>query len=134
MKYMVLVYGGQEAWDPVGEDAGGGTRWTDWHVKELHAYMDAINQELIRNGELVVGAGLEDPTHTTTVRSNDGVPLVTDGPYLEAKEFLAGWWVIDVAGYERAAELAARVSDAPTPDGPKRARVEIRPVAGVFTS
>lgn len=134
MKYMLLLYGDQDVWDPVGKTLNGKTLWSEQDVAAQYAYMDAINQELLRNGELVVGAGLSDPTHTTTVRSNNGDPLVTDGPYLEAKEFLAGWWVIDVASYERAAEIATRVSDAPSPDGPMGERVEIRPVEGVFTS
>jgi hypothetical protein len=130
VKYMLLCYGNQESWDTLGQDAGGRASWSEKHVNEMFDHMNTLNQELIKRGELVVGAGLADPTHTTTVRSQNGEPLVTDGPYLEAKEFLAGWWVVDCANYDRVAEIAVRISDAPSPDGPMGARVEIRPVSG----
>jgi hypothetical protein len=71
---------------------------------------------------LVGFAALADPTNTTTVRVRGGVPAVTDGPYVEAKEFLAGFYVVDCEGVERANALAAQIPDA------QYTAVEVRPV------
>ena len=130
VKYMIMIYGGQEAWDTVGTGRTGRSVWSERDVNAVHAHMNAINEELRANGELVLAAGLADPTFTKTVSARGGEPVVTDGPYLEAKEFLAGWWVVDCADFDRVARIATRVSDAPSPDGPMGARVEIRPVDG----
>jgi hypothetical protein len=130
VKYMVMVYGDQSTWDVVGMGASDRPVWSEEHVKAMHDYMNTLNAELAASGELVLGAGLADPTQTRTVQAREGAPLVTDGPYAEAKEFLAGWWILDCDSFERVAEIAARVSNAPGPDGPMRDRVEIRPVDG----
>jgi len=63
-------------------------------------------------GELVGSHALGEPAQSAVVRVRDGVPAVTDGPYLEAKEFLAGYYVVDVESRDRALELAAMVPDA----------------------
>jgi hypothetical protein len=89
---------------------------------ELFAEVDTIMKELTESGELVGGQALADPSNTKTVRVRDGVPAVTDGPYLEAKEHLAGYLTVDVASVERALEIAARWPDA------KLTAMEVRPV------
>jgi hypothetical protein len=82
-------------------------------------------QELLREtGELVGFAALADPSNSRTVRVRDGVPAVTDGPYLEAKEHLAGYYEVDCASIERAVELAALLPEA------RYQGVEVRPVMG----
>ncbi|MEV0272045.1 MAG: hypothetical protein HOV71_19240 [Hamadaea sp.] len=83
---------------------------------------DALIKELNETGEMVGFAALADPSATKTVRVRDGVPAVTDGPYVEAKEFLAGYYVIDCESPERAVELAAKIPDATFN------AVEVRPV------
>jgi len=83
---------------------------------------DAFQKELKGTGELVGFAALADPSETRTVRVRDGVPAVTDGPYLEAKEFLAGYYVVDCDTVERAGELAAMIPDA------SFNAIEVRPV------
>jgi len=64
------------------------------------------------SGEMVSTAALADPSQSAVVRVRDGVPVVTDGPYAEAKEFLGGYYLIDVASRDRALELAALIPDA----------------------
>jgi hypothetical protein len=77
-----------------------------------------------RSGELVVTQALADPSQSAVVRVRNGVPVVTDGPYLEAKEFLGGYYLVDVADRDRALELAGQIPDASI-DG---LGVEVRPI------
>jgi len=76
------------------------------------------------SGELIVTQGLADPSKSAVVRVRNGVPAVTDGPYLEAKEFLGGYYLVDCASRERALELAALIPDASVPG----LAIEVRPV------
>jgi hypothetical protein len=81
--------------------------------------------ETIRgSGELIVTQALADPSNSAVVRVRDGVPVVTDGPYLEAKEFLGGYYMVDCADRDRALELAAMIPDASI----EGLGVEVRPV------
>ena len=90
-------------------------------VMEGHgAFIKAIQE----SGELIVTQALADPANSAVVRVRDGVPVVTDGPYLEAKEFLGGYYLIDVADRERALELAAMIPDASI----EGLGIEVRPV------
>ena len=65
-----------------------------------------------KSGELIVTQALGDPSQSAVVRVRNGVPVVSDGPYVEAKEFLGGYYLVDVASRERALELAAMIPDA----------------------
>ncbi|GJG85857.1 hypothetical protein tb265_10380 [Gemmatimonadetes bacterium T265] len=93
------------------------------------AYMHRLNKEIADAGELVDAQGLSAPGMATLVRAGkDGAP-VTDGPFPEGKEFLAGFWIVDVDGPERAYELAAKASAAPGPGGvPLNLPIEVRQV------
>lgn len=84
------------------------TRSTDW-IKEMIEFMHTIDSDLRKAGELVSGEGLADPTQAKTVRVRDGVPVATDGPFAEAKESLAGYWIVDVENEARVLEIASRV-------------------------
>jgi hypothetical protein len=77
-----------------------------------------------QSGEMIVTQALADPSNTVVVRVRGGVPVVTDGPYLEAKEFLGGYYLVDVASRERAIELAALIPDARF----EGLGIEVRPV------
>jgi hypothetical protein len=105
----------------------------EWEPEEMKAsmeHMGQIHQELTESGELIGAEGLSGPEAAKIVTS-DGVssPVVTDGPFPEAKEFLAGFWLVDVDSEERAIEIAARTSAAPGPGGrPTRRPIEVRPV------
>ena len=92
----------------------------------------AIHEELAASGELVGAEGLTGPGAAKIVTHNRvGAPVVTDGLFPEAKEFLAGYWLIDVESEERAIEIAARTSAAPGPGGKPTARaIQVRPVMG----
>lgn len=79
------------------------------------------------SGEFVSSIALADPSNSTTVRVRDGATTVTDGPYIEAKEFLAGYYVVDCETLERAQELAALIPDA------KFSAIEVRPVMNEAT-
>ncbi|NUT36223.1 MAG: hypothetical protein HOV79_24455 [Hamadaea sp.] len=88
----------------------------------IFAGHDEFQKQLTETGELVGFAALADPSATKSVRVRDGVPAVTDGPYVEAKEFLAGYYVVDCETVERATELAAKIPDA------AYIPIEVRPV------
>jgi hypothetical protein len=108
--------------------------WDPDDITALLEYLRALNQELIESGELVDGVSLTGPELAKIVVSDGGgPPVVTDGPFPEAKELLAGYHMIDVESEERAIEIAAKVSAAPGPGGvPMRQRIELRPVLGAL--
>jgi hypothetical protein len=108
------------------------TEWDPDEITALLEYLRALNQELIENGELVEGLGLTGPELAKIVtHDGQGAPVVTDGPFPESKELLAGYQLIDVESEEQAIEIAARVSAAPGPGGvPLRQEIEVRQVMG----
>ncbi|MES1187259.1 MAG: YciI family protein [Myxococcales bacterium] len=106
----------------------------NWKMEELQAhvgFMKTLNRELKKEGVFVVGEGLAMPAEARLVRANpkDNSPEVTDGPFAEAKEFLAGYWIVDVESPEQAYAIAARISLAPGPGGkPMHLKLEVRQV------
>ena len=103
-----------------------------WPKKDLQAhiaFMMGLNKELHERGELVSAEGLSFPDQAKVVRAGkDGRPI-TDGVFPESKEFLAGFWIIDVDSPERAYEIAAKASAAPGPGGvPLNMPIEVRQV------
>jgi hypothetical protein len=104
-----------------------------WSPQDRNAHMDFLrrfNKELVDAGEFIRTEGLGGPEQMKEVRANgDGSPIVTDGPFPESKEVLAGYWAIDVDTPQRAYEIAARASAAPGPGGkPLQMAIEVRPV------
>jgi hypothetical protein len=104
-----------------------------WPAQDRKAHLDFLkrfNQELIDAGEFVRTEGLGGPAQMKIVRATKtGTPAITDGPFPESKEVLAGYWAIDVDTPERAYELAARASAAPGPGGkPLDMPIEVHPV------
>ncbi len=122
MKYLLMI-----------NVPGGGPYQIDsWPERDVEAHllhMKLLNRELTARGELVAGEVLARPDQAKRVRAgNDGEPI-TDGVFPEAKEFLAGYWVVDVETAERAYEIAARASAAPGPGGvPLNNPIEVRRV------
>jgi hypothetical protein len=94
------------------------------------AFMHALNRELKDHGELVGAEGLSPPGLARVVRAtSNGKPSVTDGPFAETKEFLAGYWIVRVDRPERAYDIAGRASAAPGPGGaPLNMPIEVREV------
>ncbi|MGH8825872.1 MAG: YciI family protein [Jiangellaceae bacterium] len=108
MKYLIMMTHSSQD-DPSPEHA-----YTPEEMKASGAHMMGIHQELAEAGELLAAEALAGPRAAKIVTS-DGVnaPVVTDGVYPEAKEFLAGFWMVDVESEQRAIEIAARTSAAP---------------------
>ena len=128
MKYMLMMHAPRGT---SGDWAIG--NWPPADLKAHIDYMININKELAEAGELVGAEGLAGPGEARIVRATaKGTPAVTDGPYPEAKEFLAGYWIVDVETTERAYQLAARASAAPGPKGvPLNMAIEVRQVMSV---
>ena len=103
--------------------------WSPDDFKAHIAFMHSYNTQLKEAGEWVAAEGLTPPSEAKLVRAKkDGTPA-TDGVFPESKEFLAGYWIIDVDSPERAYELAAKASAAPGPGGaPLNMGIEVRPI------
>jgi hypothetical protein len=112
VKYMVLIYNRPGFTEDLSEA----------ERNELFGEVDAILKELTESGELLGTEALADPSTTRTVRVREGVPAITDGPFIEAKEQFAGYLLLDCASLERATDIAARWPDA------KRFAMEVRAV------
>ncbi|WP_322755564.1 YciI family protein [Frankia sp. Cas3] len=85
---------------------------TDAERQEIMAGHGEFMKTIRESGEMIGTEALADPSQSSVIRVRDGVPVVTDGPYLEAKEFLGGYYLVDVASRDRALELAAMIPDA----------------------
>jgi hypothetical protein len=83
----------------------------DWII-EMIAFLKRIDVELAASGEHFFEQGLADASQAKTVRSQDGAPTATDGPFLESRTSLAGFWIVDVKDEARAIEIAAEISHA----------------------
>ena len=123
MKYILLM---------TGTKAGVDT-YRAWGKKDIDAHMAVlvgISRELTESGEFVATQGLAGPNEAMVVRGvKNGVP-VTDGIFPESKEFLLGYWIVDVATPQRAYEIAGRISAAPGPGGkPTNMPIEVRQFA-----
>jgi hypothetical protein len=112
VKYMLLIYNNAESRQGADMD-------------RIRAEVDTIMDELRASGEFVGGMALAETSRTVKVR--DAVPVITDGPFLEAKELMAGFLVVDVEDIERATEIAARWPDA------RESAMEVRTVIAEVT-
>jgi hypothetical protein len=122
MKYIMMMHvpkGGEYAI----------ASWPQQDIKAHIQFMKDLNKKLIASGEFVAAEGLAMPGEAKIVRAGkDGRPI-TDGVFPESKEFLAGYWIVDVDSPERAYELAATASAAPGPSGvPLNMPIEVRQV------
>lgn len=102
MKFLLLLHINPVVWESLTEE-------------EQQAVMnghEGFIETITKSGELIITQGLVDPSQSVVVRVRNGQPVVTDGPYLEAKEYLGGYYMIDVESKERAIELAAMIPDA----------------------
>src|SRR5260370_38693540 len=103
----------------------------EWPQKDLQAhiaFMIGLNKELRQSGELVSAEGTSFPDQAKLVQAaKDGLPI-TDGVFPESKEFLAGYWIVDVDPAERACDVAAKASPGPGPAGePLHSPIEVHP-------
>lgn len=123
MKFMLLMQGRQS-------DFATMATWSPADLKAHIEFMIALAQDLAARGELVLAEGLDMPHHAKIVRAERAdAPVVTEGPFAETKEFLAGFWIVDVASPQRAIEIAAKASTAPGKDGkPIGIPIELREI------
>jgi len=130
VKYMILTYGSQQDYDGLaGRSAPGAPAWTAEEFAALGTFMESFSKELAESGELVETRGLTAPVHTRRVRLQAGVPVVTDGPYAETQEVLAGYWIVECGSFDRATEIAAKLSACPGPNSlAGREVVDVRPI------
>ncbi|MFI6648703.1 YciI family protein [Streptomyces sp. NPDC050529] len=130
MKYLVMVQGSQADYEAMrGNASAGNPAWSEKDVQAMFAFMGAVNDDLAETGELIDAQGLVEPAKTRFVSAGeDGRPVITDGPYGETKELLAGYWVLECESLERVTEIAARVTQCPAPAGAPTLPVAIRAI------
>jgi hypothetical protein len=122
MKYILLMHGTK-----AGVDAY--RAWSSKDIQTHFAFLQDINKELSESGEFVATEGLALPQQAKVVRSGKNGAPITDGVFPEAKEFLLGYWMVDVETSERAYEIAARISAGPGPGGaPLSMPIEVRQI------
>jgi hypothetical protein len=112
MKYVLMIYGNEEMWNSIPQD----------DMTAVINETDAQHRALQQSGEWIGAYGVGDQQVCKTVRIDGGVPAVTDGPYIEAKEYLASFTIIDVETEARALEIAAANPAA------RYTSVEVRPL------
>jgi hypothetical protein len=122
MKYMLLLSGTKDMFDWF-------MSWPKEDLEKNTAFMRAFNKELEDSGVLVMTAGLALPHQAKIVHAGSKGEPITDGVFPESKEFLAGFWIVDVENEQEAFKIAARASLAPAPAGtPSTMPVEVRQV------
>jgi hypothetical protein len=108
------------------------TPMEEWKADEVDAHLDyyrELHKELVANGEVVESEALAGPDLAKIVTSDGTAPVITDGPFQEFKEWLAGYQIVDVENEARALEIAARLSAVPGPDGvPLEQPIQVRQV------
>jgi len=109
MKYMLLIYGTDQAWDEAGRE-------------ECYAESIELANELKAQGKFIATAPLHSTTTATSLRVRDGKRVITDGPFAETREYLGGYFLVDVKDLDEAMDIAARIP------GGRVGTVEIRPV------
>jgi hypothetical protein len=124
MKFMLMMHA------PRGTGDWQVMSWAPQDLKAHIRFMKDLNVELVAAGQLVGAEGLASPAEAKVVRATGrGTPAVTDGPFPEAKEFLAGYWIVEVDRPEDAYRIAAKASSAPGKGGvPLNMAIEVRQV------
>lgn len=122
MKYILLMSGTKAGVDT----------YVAWSKKDIDTHMavlKSINKELTESGEFLGTEGLAGPAQAMVVRGQRAGMPITDGIFPEAKEFLLGYWIVDVKSPERAYQIASRISVAPGPGGaPTNMPIEVRQI------
>ena len=122
MKYILMMTGTKAQFDWY-------AKWSKQDLQANFAFMHAFNKELKDSGVFVAAEGLAFPDEAKFVRAGSHGEPITDGVFPESKEFLAGYWIIDVEGPEQAYKIAARASAAPGPGGKRGSMpIEVRQI------
>ena len=121
-KYILMMTGTKAQFDWY-------AKWSKQDLQANFAFMHAFNKELKDSGVFVAAEGLAFPDEAKVVRAGSHGEPITDGVFPESKEFLAGYWIIDVEGPEQAYKIAARASAAPGPGGKRGSMpIEVRQI------
>ena len=110
MKYILLMTGTKEGVDAY-------RTWSEKDIQTHFAHLTSLRNDLSKTGEFVATEGLGAPQQAKVVRAGKDLAPITDGVFPEAKEFVLGYWIVDVDTAERAYEIAARISGGPGPGG-----------------
>jgi hypothetical protein len=126
MKYILMM-------NATKADFDGYAKWSKEDLQRNVAFMRGFSKELKDSGVFVATEGLGWPNEAKIVRAGKDGELITDGVFAESKEFLAGYWIVDVESPDQAYQIAARVSAAPGPGGtPGGMPIEVRQVLTGF--
>lgn len=112
MKYLVIIYGNEAIWNSIPQE----------EFAEVIRGTDAQNAALMASGEMLGAYGVADQDRAKQVTVTDGATVVTDGPYIEAKEYIGSFYVLDVDSEERALQIAAEMPSA------RLRQIEVRPI------
>lgn len=99
MKYLLTIYGNDELW----------ASWSPEETQKAITEQDAFNVKYAKSGELLGAYGLGSEAQARVISVREGTPVVTDGPYLETKEYMGSFYLLDVESDERALEIAADI-------------------------
>jgi len=122
MRYILMMAGTKAGVDTY-------RAWPQSDIQTHFAFLKNLNKELSEAGELVANEPLAGPDQAKVVRAGQGGAPITDGVFPEAKEFLLGYWIVDVESPQRAYEIAARLSAGPGPGGvPTNMPIEVRQI------
>lgn len=129
MRYILMMNAPRGTGDYANDD------WSPDEMKAHMAFMYNLNRELTNAGEMVAVEALTPPGEAKLVRAGTkGAPVQTDGVFPESKEYLAGYWIVEVDRPERAYEIAAKASAAPGPGGaPLMMPIEVRQIMSIRT-
>lgn len=125
---MILTYGSQRDYDAMAGESADDERVSPAELAEMYEFMKQFTEDLSASGELIETQGLSAPAQARRVKLREGAPVVTDGPYAETEEVLAGFWIVDCASFDRATEIAARLEECPGPAS--TLGTDVRPVMG----
>jgi hypothetical protein len=120
MKFLLIMHNNPRIWDALTEE----------ERNEVMSGHGAFMETVRKSGEMIGTVALADPSQSAVVKVRGGVPAVTDGPYLEAKEYLGGYYLVECDSRQRALELAALIPDA----GVEGLGIEVRPVVYAGTA
>ena len=112
MKYMLLIYHNEQSWDAISES----------ERQQVYREYRSLREQLLSAGQFVTGSKLQPITTATSVRVRDGKELVTDGPFAETHEQLAGYFLVEAENLDEATSIAARIPSART------GTIEVRPL------
>lgn len=112
MKYLLLIYNNEQSWNAI----------TEGERQQIYGEYRKLREELLSSGQFVTGSQLQPISTATSVRVRDGKELVTDGPFAETHEQLAGYFLVEAENLDEATSIAARIPSA------KTGTVEVRPL------